>query len=647
MLTDNGVPVAAGTSPRTAHVTLEGERYLRKNAFGLFAKRAFDIVVAGMGMIVALPLFAAIAILIKIDSKGPVFFRQTRVGRHRRNFKMWKFRKMYDDLPTQGPSLTLRYDFRMTRVGRILERTKLDELPQLLNVLQGHMSVIGPRPEVPKFVAHYAERWNGVLSVKPGIFGPNQLKNRNESELYPPGIADVEGFYINRILPDKLDVDAEYASRAGLVEDLSLLVRCLIVATFGSVTKRTLRSMRGQALNFVAFAAIGAVSMGAAYLLAARPASTTNALGLILIAAFVKPAFLIALRIPKSLAISVTTEDLLRLVQCALGTAAALVLGMYFFGRGSIHGLTLALDTAFFLSGLVIYKLLLYSLHVTFKVQPARALMRRMIVASVWLAPLTLAAVLALRHGLGSAVTWTPMLLLPLVIRPMLVAFTLFPARRVTRLRDRLALQIPLLWSSVTGSALMAIAAIALGTRTLTLADLVFDALLFHVALMAVMLGERGRVLAEAENDPGPERIVIAGGGVELAAYVSALVALPEDRFEVLGIVTPCDHSRTRTIGGHAILGELVELPEILKTLRVQRLVIVPQGVDRESMAFLKKTASEAGCEALTVPLISGLLTEATVNGAARNGANGSHAAHPSTNGNHAAHPATNGPARF
>jgi lipopolysaccharide/colanic/teichoic acid biosynthesis glycosyltransferase len=641
MLTDNGVSAIAGTSPESVRLTVDGQSYLPKRAFDRFAKRAFDLVVTGLGVIVALPLFAVIAVLIKLDSKGPVFFRQSRVGRHRRNFKMWKFRKMYDDLPTQGPSLTLRYDFRMTRVGRILERTKLDELPQLLNVLQGHMSVIGPRPEVPKFVAHYPERWNDVLSVKPGIFGANQLRNRNESELYPPGIADVEGFYVSHILPDKLDIDADYARRAGLVEDVTLLARCLVVATFGSVTKRTLRSSRGQALNFLAFAAIGAVSMAAAYLLAARPASVTNALGLVLIAAFVKPALLIALRIPKSLAISMTTEDLLRLVQCALGSAAALVLGMYFFGHGPIHGLTLALDTAFFLSGLVLYKLLLYSLHVTFHVQSARALMRRTIVASVWLAPLTLAAVLALRHGIGSGSVWSPMvLLLPLIIRPMLVAFTLFPARRVSRLRDRLALQIPLLWTSITGSALMAIAAVALGTRTLTLADLVFDALLFHLALSVVMLSERGRPVADTEGDAGPERIVIAGAGVELAAYVSALVALPEDRFEVLGIVTPCDHSRTRTIGGHAILGELVELPEILKTLRVQRLVIVPHGVDRTSLSFLHKAAAEAGCAALTVPLLSGLLTQGPVNGTpARNG---------STNGSHGgAHPATSSPSRF
>lgn len=554
MLTWNGVPATPGITSQDAQPSQNGTTYVTKSGVDRFAKRAFDVVVAGLGMIVALPLFAAIAVLIKIDSRGPVFFRQTRVGRRRRLFKMWKFRKMYDDLPSQGPSLTLRYDFRMTRVGRILERTKLDELPQLINVLTGDMSVIGPRPEVPKFVEHYAERWNDVLSVKPGIFGANQLRNRNESELYPAGITDVESFYVSHILPDKLTIDAEYARRAGFVEDVWLLARCLVVATFGSVTWRTVKSMRQQFLNFVALSTTGALSMGAAYVLAAQPAKLENVVPLMLLAAVVKPLFLLILRIPKSLAVSVGAEDLLRLVQCAFGSAAVMVLGLYVFGHGRVHGLTLALDTAFFLSGLVIYKLLLYALHVTFQVQATRAPLRRAIVASVVFAPVSLAVVLAARHGVGAAGGWHPaLLLLPLAIRPMLIALALFPARRPQRLVDWWTIQIPLGWTSVTGSALMAMAAIAFGVRTLTLGDLLLDALVFHVAVTAAVLLLRRRSPQESDGAAadGRERIVIAGSGVELAAYVSALVALPEDRFEVLGIVTPCDHARTQIGRAH------------------------------------------------------------------------------------------------
>ncbi|MHB1425961.1 MAG: sugar transferase [Gemmataceae bacterium] len=202
-------------------------------------KRAFDLVVTIPALIVLTPVFVPIAMLIKLDSRGPIFFRQVRVGRNRRLFRMWKFRKMYHDLPVQGPNLTRRGDSRLTRIGRLLERTKLDELPQFLNVLVGDMSLVGPRPEVPPFVAHYPEQWDVVLAVTPGIFGPCQIRFRNESELYPPDCTDVESYYIQHILPAKLAIDAEYASRFRLLGDVAILIRAVWASVGGIVTRQT------------------------------------------------------------------------------------------------------------------------------------------------------------------------------------------------------------------------------------------------------------------------------------------------------------------------------------------------------------------------------------------------------------------------
>ena len=220
----------------TVETDLSGARsspYLRKSLLWLTTKRIFDIVIATAGLLIAAPLFIVIAIAIKRDSPGPVFFRQLRVGRKRRPFAMWKFRKMPDDLPEQGPMLTARNDQRLTRVGYWLERTKLDELPQLLNVLSSDMSVVGPRPEVPKFVDRASpDLWDQVLSVKPGIFGPNQIRYRNEADLYPPG-CDIEAFYLNSILPAKLEVDARYARHAHWLADAGLLVRGVLASAFG------------------------------------------------------------------------------------------------------------------------------------------------------------------------------------------------------------------------------------------------------------------------------------------------------------------------------------------------------------------------------------------------------------------------------
>jgi lipopolysaccharide/colanic/teichoic acid biosynthesis glycosyltransferase len=230
----------------TAGADLSGEpagRYLRRGMRWLAGKRALDLAVAGLGLLVAAPLFLAIAIAIKRDTPGPVFFRQLRVGRKRRPFAMWKFRKMPHDLPEQGPMLTARNDTRLTRVGYWLERTKLDELPQLLNVIAGEMSVVGPRPEVPKFVDRATpELWDQVLSVKPGIFGPNQIRYRNEADLYPKDCADVEAFYLHHILPAKLEVDARYALDAWWLGDVWLLVCGVLASAFGVAPGRSAKS---------------------------------------------------------------------------------------------------------------------------------------------------------------------------------------------------------------------------------------------------------------------------------------------------------------------------------------------------------------------------------------------------------------------
>ncbi|MCI0634449.1 MAG: sugar transferase [Actinobacteria bacterium] len=214
-------------------------RYAQRSGLFLAGKRAFDIVGGGVGLLVAAPLFLLIALAIRLDSPGPVFFRQQRVGRKRRLFSMWKFRKMPHDLREQGPMLTARNDGRLTRVGHWLERSKLDELPQLWNVLASEMSLVGPRPEVPKFVDRATpELWDLVLSMKPGIFGPNQIRYRNEADLYPALCADVEAYYQRHILPGKLEVDARYAQEASLLGDAWLLLRGVLVTAFAAGGER-------------------------------------------------------------------------------------------------------------------------------------------------------------------------------------------------------------------------------------------------------------------------------------------------------------------------------------------------------------------------------------------------------------------------
>jgi lipopolysaccharide/colanic/teichoic acid biosynthesis glycosyltransferase len=186
-------------------------------------KRLFDLLGATLALLVVWPVMLVIAVVVKLDSPGPVFFRQERVGRHGRPFRIHKFRTMADGADRRGPALTVGADRRITRVGHFLRRTKLDEIAQFIDVLQGTMSLVGPRPEVPRYVAQYpAALRDKVLSVRPGITDLASLHYRDESALLARA-ADPEREYLEVIMPTKLRWAAEYVDRAGVATDVRII----------------------------------------------------------------------------------------------------------------------------------------------------------------------------------------------------------------------------------------------------------------------------------------------------------------------------------------------------------------------------------------------------------------------------------------
>ncbi|MBL8278836.1 MAG: sugar transferase [Pelomonas sp.] len=192
-------------------------------------KRGFDIVCAALGLVLLAPTLLFAAVWVRLDSPGPVLFRQTRVGRFGVPFTIHKFRTMRVE---PGAAITVGEDPRITRSGRFLRQTKLDELPQLWDVLRGAMSLVGPRPELPHYVALYpADLRERVLAVRPGITDPASLAFSHEAELLAAA-ADPEREYREVILPAKLRLSAEYAARANLATDLRL-----ILATLGRVVR--------------------------------------------------------------------------------------------------------------------------------------------------------------------------------------------------------------------------------------------------------------------------------------------------------------------------------------------------------------------------------------------------------------------------
>lgn len=188
-------------------------------------RRAVDVVVALVGLLVLSPVLALVAVAIVIDSRGNPLYLARRVGKDGRVFKMWKFRTMIPGASKAGPAITGSADPRITRLGGVLRRLKIDELPQLVNLLLGDLTLIGPRPEAPEIVAVYTDRQRETLRVKPGITGPGQVEDEaEESESIPHGV-DPEQYYVEHLLDPKLELALDYLATRRVRDDVRILFR--------------------------------------------------------------------------------------------------------------------------------------------------------------------------------------------------------------------------------------------------------------------------------------------------------------------------------------------------------------------------------------------------------------------------------------
>ena len=196
-------------------------------------RRTLDMLCAGVAVFVLAPLMLIVAIVIWCESGGPILFSQLRLGQYGRPFRMYKFRKFRPDCDSHGCPLTVEEDGRLTAVGRVLAASKLDELPQLWNVLRGDMSLVGPRPESLAFTDCFRNGFEKVLEHKPGLFGPCQVMFRDESKLFPTGVGPVE-FYRQVLFPAKAKIDIAYFSHRTLVSDLGWILRGAWMIVAGS-----------------------------------------------------------------------------------------------------------------------------------------------------------------------------------------------------------------------------------------------------------------------------------------------------------------------------------------------------------------------------------------------------------------------------
>ena len=198
----------------------------------MIAKRTMDIVLSACALAVLWPLLLLIALAIWIDDPGPVFYRQVRVGRNGKTFRIFKFRSMVMDADKKGLAITVGRDSRITRVGAVLRKTKLDELARLLNVFLGQMSFVGPRPEVPKYVELYTPYQRQVLLVRPGITDYASIAYRNENDLLA-GAPNPEAMYIEQIMPDKIELNMKYLREISPLADIRLILKTIVAVIKG------------------------------------------------------------------------------------------------------------------------------------------------------------------------------------------------------------------------------------------------------------------------------------------------------------------------------------------------------------------------------------------------------------------------------
>ena len=590
-------------------------RYLQIRPLTRHCKRFCDLLIAVAGIILTFPLFIVIAIAIKLDSSGPVFFLQERVGLHRRRFLIWKFRKMHAGLTQPGPSLTKRHDVRLARIGRLLERTKLDELPQLINVFFGQMSIVGPRPELPKFVDQYPAEWNDVLSVKPGLVGPNQLRYRNESELYPPACRNIETYYIDHILPEKLKVDAAYSKNLSLGKDLILLLQCFVATLLGTLTWDTFVTRRWQIANTFILSSLGVSGMLAANWLTSQNLSTELASCSIMLACLIKPGCLVAFRIPKALATSMTADDFLRIWWCAVTSASAIVTGILMLDVRGVGRLIVLLDTTFFLALLVMYKLFLYTLHLTFFLRESRGLARRMILTSVAAAPLSMMAVGGCHHGFALWTTaegaWQLSLTgLLTVIRPLIMLLMpIFPCPSVGAWLCQEWRK--LLVGSLVGSSFGVFGSLFLNERAFSRVDVVVDSLVYCIIMSGVSLwfqktgGRKDRFRRDASESF--DKLLVVGESMQINAYITGASGLRGKRSEIVGVITPEANARTSMIGEYPILGNPEDMADILETWSIKRIIVIKPIADKTTLQYVEELARSGNIDVIEIDLGAGL----------------------------------------
>ncbi len=583
--------------------------------------RFLEFLIALVAFILLIPLFVVLSVAIVLDSRGWPFFFQKRIGKDGKPFWMIKFRKMYSYVPPDGKGITSTHDVRLTRMGRILERFKLDELPQIINVLLGQMALVGPRPEIERFTKYYPEKWEKVFSIHPGVIGYSQIKVPHEGDLYPKDCLNHEAFYVENILPAKLENEIEYLGKKSTWLDLSILLKVSFSLLTRTITLRWLMVHLSSLFVFLVDTVLSCLSLLVSFALVFQLGIPNTfyllMYDVIFYSLLIRPFFFILYGLPRfPISSSITTRYILAILKPCLYSSLLLVMVLMIVEKRDLV-LSAHLVDAFLLPSLLLLVRLFYiSLHdsliVTNSFQSLVRVFSHVMIfllsgffgfLSFWLSHMIRMQELNMNNlipRIGS------ISLCVFVIRTVL-AIMAWPPRSRSWL-SFFKREIPrILQASLIGTGLILITYLIFQNHNYSRFSLIFDMFLY-ASFMTMVSMIWCMPLIKMSHQHQSRRTIIIGIGVETELFLSTIDRLNDDHLDIVGIVTEIDWKRFSSIAGFRVIGTISDLESLIEVYHPSVLVTWEWIQEKDYYNYIKDLCRKHGIELCINPSVNSLL---------------------------------------
>ncbi|MGC9326203.1 MAG: sugar transferase [Candidatus Hinthialibacter sp.] len=585
--------------------------------------RFLEFFIALIALTLLLPVFLVISMAICLDSRGWPFFRQRRVGRGGAIFWMFKFRKMFSYVPPDGKGITTNHDVRLTRMGRLLERFKLDELPQIINVLLGDIALVGPRPEIERFISYYPEKWEKVLSIRPGLIGYSQIKVPHEGDLYPKNCLDHEKYYIEHILPEKLENEIEYMEKKSLWLDLSILFKVSLSLLSRTITLRWLIVHLSPFFVLLVDMVLSCISVIASFALVFQLGVPENYYSIvkevILYSIIIRPIFFVFFGLPKyPISSSITSKYVVTILKSCFYSSLIMIMALMFIDKRDLV-LSAHLVDAFFLPTLLLITRFAYiSLHDSLLAtdsfrSPLRILSHLLILLlngflgflSFWLCHIIRLQELNINNlipkiGFISVIVFFIRTGLSITIwPPRAKGWGGFCKREIPRIFQ----------TSLIGTGLILISYLILQKPAYSRMSLISDTLLYagFVSILSLIWC---MPLIRLNQLQRTKKTIVLGIGIETELFLSTIDRLNDDHIEIVGIVTDIEWKRFSSIAGYRVIGTIGDLESLFEVHHPRLLIAWEWAKDKDYWPYVKSVCQKRGVEYCINPSLNSLLAK-------------------------------------